>query len=149
MYPTSGAAAILLFLLMLGAPVDATKLRSEYDSKRYPAGALSMLDGKRVFTNDEWGDYLIYKLYPKTKVFVDGRSDFYGGEFSLKYLDVMNGHWDWAPLLSRYGVDAILLPADAPMATTLKVTSGWKPVYDDHIAILFFASGGRTNDVGS
>ncbi len=147
LYPTSGAAAILLFLLMLGAPVDATKLRSEYDSKRYPAGALSMLDGKRVFTNDEWGDYLIYKLYPKTKVFVDGRSDFYGGEFSLKYLDVMNGHWDWASFLSQYRVDAILLPADAPMATTLKATSGWKAVYDDHIAILFFASGGREKNL--
>lgn len=143
LYPASGTAAILLFVLMMGPPVDATKLRSEYDPKRYPAGALAMLEGKRVFTSDEWGDYLIYKLYPKTKVFVDGRSDFYGGEFSLKYLDVMNGHWNWPALLSRYGVDAILLPVDAPMVATLKATAGWKPVYDDHVTILFFASGAR------
>ena len=32
----------------------------------------------RIFTHDQWGDYLIYRLYPQTKVFMDGRSDFYG-----------------------------------------------------------------------
>lgn len=106
-----------------------------------------MLDGKRVFTNDEWGDYLIYKLYPKTKVFVDGRSDFYGAEFSLKYLDVMNSHWDWASILAKYEVDAVLLPADSPLATTLKATAGWKPVYDDKISILFFATGSRSENL--
>jgi hypothetical protein len=146
---TSAAALALLAILMLGAPLDANKLRSEYDPKRYPAGALAMLDGRRVFTNDEWGDYLIYKLYPKTRVYVDGRSDFYGGEFSLRYLDALNGHWDWAEILAKYDVDAILLPTDAALASTLKETRAWKPVYDDKMAILFYRTGeGPTRQPG-
>lgn len=138
---TSVVAAVLLGILMLGAPAEATKLRSEYDPKKYPAGALALLDGRRVFTNDEWGDYLIYKLYPKQRVYIDGRSDFYGGEFSLRYLDALNGHWDWAEILAKHDVDAILLPTDAALASTLKETQTWKPVYDDEMVILFYRAG--------
>jgi len=100
-----------------------------------------VIDGRRVFTNDEWGDYLIYKLYPKQRVFVDGRSDFYGEEFSLRYLDVLNGRWDWSEILAKHDVDAILLPTDAGLASTLKETQSWKPVYDDTRTILFYRTG--------
>lgn len=141
LHPTSAAAVCLLLLAVAGAPADATKLRAEFDPKKYPAGALTLLEGKRVFTNDEWGDYLIYKLYPHSKVFVDGRSDFYGGEFSLRYLDVMAGKWDWESILAQHRVDAVLLPADAALSSTLKASPTWRPVYDDQTSILFVASG--------
>ena len=39
---------------------------------------------QRVFTSDLWGGYMIYRLYPRTKVFVDGRSDMYGEAFAKK-----------------------------------------------------------------
>ena len=142
--PSIGAAG-LLWLLMLGAPPAATKLHSEFDTKLYPAKVLGLLDGKRVFTNDEWGDYLIYKLYPNTKVYVDGRSDFYGAEFSLKYLDVVRAKWNWADVLAQHKIDAILLPVDSPLSSTLKATGQWKAVYDDKVAILFYANGASRN----
>ena len=49
----------------------------------------------RIFTHDQWGDYLIYRLYPGHKVFVDGRSDFYGDDFEEKYIDVLNVKYGW------------------------------------------------------
>jgi len=143
----SALGAIVLFVLIQQAPAGATKFRAEFDPKVYPAGALHLLAGKRVFTNDEWGDYLIYRLYPNQKVFIDGRSDFYGPEFSLKYIDVLNGKWDWAATLAKHGVDAILLPVEAPMVSTLKASTGWKPVYDDHYSILFFAEGNHHEEI--
>ena len=91
----------------------------------------------RIFTNDEWGDYLIWRLYPHTQVFVDGRSDFYGDDFEDKYLDVMNVKYGWEKTLARFGVDTILMPPDAPLTGALKESSRWRVVYDDGIALVF------------
>ncbi len=91
----------------------------------------------RIFTNDEWGDYLIWSLYPSNQVFVDGRSDFYGDDFENKYLDVLNVKYGWEKTLGRFGVDTILLPPDAPLAGALKESSRWRAVYDDGVALVF------------
>jgi len=93
--------------------------------------------GARIFTNDEWGDYLIYKLYPKHQVFVDGRSDFYGDDFVQKYLDVMNVKYDWQQTLGSFGINTILLSPSAPLAGALKESSRWRLVYDDGVALVF------------
>ena len=138
------AVSVLVFLVMSAvfyAPVPPVKFRAEYDPKQYPAGALSTLQGKQgfgnVFTDDEWGDYLIYRLYPQTKVFVDGRFDLYGEAFTKKYISLLNGNYGWEETLSRYGVDTVLLRVDTPLAGTLKESRRWRPVYDDGMAIVF------------
>ena len=87
---------------LLFAPAPPKRFRSEYDPKSYPAGAIEVLrrdPSARVFTHDEWGDYLIWRLYPTGKVFVDGRSDFYGADFENKYIDVLNVKYDWEQIL--------------------------------------------------
>jgi hypothetical protein len=91
-----------------------------------------------VFTHDEWGDYLIYRLYPAHKVYVDGRSDFYGDDFEeKKYIDVISVKYDWEKTLSGFGVDTILMPPSAPLSGALKESSRWRVVYDDGIALVF------------
>ena len=45
--------------------------------------------------------------------------------------------WDWQQTLDQYGIDAVLLGPQAPLATTLKGSSRWRVVYDDGIAIVF------------
>jgi hypothetical protein len=87
---------------------------------------------------------LIYRLYPANKVFIDGRSDFYGSTFNEKYLDVMNVRYDWEKNLDQYHVNTILLPPTASLASTLKESRRWRPVYDDGVAIVF-----RAADAGS
>jgi len=138
------AAALLLVTLISYSPAAPRRFRAEYDTKAYPSKALSLLAtpgfAKAVFTNDEWGDYLIYRLHPNTKVFIDGRSDFYGPEFGRKYLDVMSVKHDWQQSLDRYGVDAVLLPVDSSLAGTLKESRRWRVAYDDGVAIVFRAA---------
>jgi hypothetical protein len=134
----SAAAIVFIGLGIAFSPVK--QFKPEYDTKRYPAGALAMLErpGTRIFTHDEWGDYLIYNLSPKgIKVYVDGRSDFYGAKFCEEYIDLLNVKYDWEQTLAKYEVDTVLMPPDAPLASTLKESSHWRVVYDDGRAIVF------------
>jgi hypothetical protein len=136
--------AVTLGVIGIGmhSPSAGKMLKPEYDPKAYPSQALAMLDpAERVFTHDEWGDYLIYQLSPNgTKVFIDGRSDFYGGKFYKEYIDLMNVKYDWEQTLSHYAVDTILLPPDAPLAGAIKESRNWLVVYDDGNAIVFRAA---------
>jgi len=125
---------------ILFAPAPPQRFRSEYDPKTYPAGAIEVLrrdPSARVFTHDEWGDYLIWRLYPAGKVFVDGRSDFYGDDFENKYIDVLNVKHDWEKILDGFGVNTILMPPSAPLSGALKESSRWRVVYDDGVALIF------------
>ena len=135
------AAGFLAIALVFYAPWAPAKFRAEYDPLGYPAKALDVIRGdefsKSVFTCDDWGDYLIYRLYPKTRVFVDGRFDLYGEKFTQKYVDLMNGKNGWEQTLQEYGVDTALLPVDTPLTSVLKECRRWRPVYDDGTAIVF------------
>jgi len=146
------AAAVLLVAALLYAPAPPRHFRPEYDPASYPAGAIALLGqdpSARIFTYDQWGDYLIYRLYPKTRVFVDGRSDFYGEQFEQKYLDVMNVKYDWETTLGHFGIDTILLPPTMPLAGALKESSRWRVVYDDGVALVFRPSVRNAGDVVS
>jgi hypothetical protein len=144
----ASAAAVGLLVALFYAPNAPAKCRAEYDRRQYPAKAVAMLQragaSDTIFTEDAWGGYLIYRLYPANKVFIDGRSDFYGSTFNEKYLDVMNVRYDWEKNLDQYHVNTILLPPTASLASTLKESRRWRPVYDDGVAIVF-----RAADAGS
>jgi hypothetical protein len=134
----------LVFAALLYAPNPPKEFRAEFDPKTFPAAAVDMLRNQpaaRIFAQDQWGDYLIYRLYPHTKVFTDGRSDFYGPDFGKKYLDVLNVSYGWEKTLGRYSVDTILLPPSAPLAGALKESARWRVVYDDGVALVFRSAG--------
>jgi len=136
----ASAAGILVVAALLYAPSPPKKFRAEFDPKSYPAAAIETLrrdPSARIFTYDQWGDYLIYRLYPRTKVFVDGRSDFYGDDFEEKCIAVLSVKYDWEKTLGGFGVDTILLPPSAPLAGALKESSRWRVVYDDGVALVF------------
>lgn len=96
-----------------------------------------LLSGSRLLTSDEWADYLLYRNYPRQRVFFDGRSDFYGQALGEDYLKLMNGRPAWRTLLASYGFEAALLPVEWPLASMLKNEPGWRILEDDGKAILF------------
>jgi hypothetical protein len=134
-------AGLVLIGMGFYAPLGNEKLHADYSAERYPANALAKLSESdlsgRVFTDDEWGDYLIYRLYPKVKVFIDGRFDFYGKNHTEEYLDILRGKHNWEKSLAKFQIDSILLPVESQMTSTLKESGRWVPVYDDGVAILF------------
>lgn len=144
--------ALVGALLLAPRPLGA-KFKSVQDPKQFPAAALAVVrssESQRIFSTDQWGDFLIYNLYPAKKVFIDGRSDFYGDKFGLNYLDVMGVKYGWEKTLDKYAIDTVLLSPAAPLATTLKISRDWRLVYDDHVAVVFRrADNGRTRVTNS
>ena len=139
------AAAVAVVAALLFAPHPPRAFRPEFDPKNYPAAAVARISrhelGLRVpahiFTSDQWGDYLIYRLYPRIRVFIDGRSDFYGADFEQKAVDALTVKDGWEATLARFGVDAVLLPPGAPLSGALKISTNWRLVYDDGVALVF------------
>jgi hypothetical protein len=114
----------------------------------YPAAAVEALqqiggEGK-VFSDDEWGDYLIYSRYPAGKVYIDGRSDFYGPEFGEQFLRVMGVGHGWEDTLAREGVEVALISPNAALAGAMKESGRWSVEYDDGRALIFRRLGAET-----
>jgi hypothetical protein len=134
-----GIGAVLLLTPAVPGIYD-NKFASTYDPRFYPEKALALLrtpESKHIFSEDEWGDYLIYQLYPAKKVFIDGRSDFYGDEFGERYLDLMNVKYDWQKTLDKYAIDTIVLSPKFALTSTLKISRDWRVVYDDKTTLVF------------
>jgi hypothetical protein len=134
------ALALVLLTAILYAPAPPPNFRARFDGETFPVKAFASLnavaaDG-RMFTLDQWGDYLIYQN-PNRRVFIDGRSDFYGSPFVQKYLDIINVSYKWQRYLDEYSVDTVMLPIDVPLTGALKESSRWRVVYDDGKAIIF------------
>ena len=100
----------------------------------------------RVLTSDQWADYLIF-LHPEQKVFVDGRSDFYGPEVGDRFLRVMQGLPGWEKVMHAYRFNLVLIPVDTALAQLLKERPEWRVEADDgkHILLVLRASGARSD----
>ena len=98
----------------------------------------------RVLTTDQWADYLIY-LHPQQKVFVDGRSDFYGPEIGNQFLQLMRGQPGWEKVIEKYRFNLALIPVDTAAAQLLKQRPEWRVVADDgkHILLVLRDAGTR------
>lgn len=131
--------ALVLAALALGA-VPA-HWPEDFPAKRFPVAMITRheeaLAGASVFAYDEWADYLIWRLVGRARVFLDGRSDFFGPELAGEYLAVWNGRHDWEQILDRRACDAVLVPVSAPVAGLLKLSPNWRLLEDDGQAILF------------
>lgn len=115
----------------------------DFPAQKFPAAAIDgnpdlfQRPGRRILSSDQWGDYLIYRLYPAQKVFIDGRSDFYGPSLGAEYLSLFNVDSRWESVMARYAFDLALLPVDMPLAQVLKQRPEWRVRFDDHRSILF------------
>lgn len=133
---------VILALVFVDAPL---KWPRDFPTENFPLdmihGHAELLQSGRLLTTDQWGDYIIYAFYPKQKVFVDGRSDFYGAALGTEYLHLTQGEYDWHQILERYKFQVALLPVELPLSALLKREPGWHLVGDDHHALLFVRLG--------
>ncbi len=137
----------LLSLLMMGIALNqgylcGNKLLSlGFDAKQFPVEAASFIESHSLrgnpLTTDYWGGYMIYRFYPQTKVFFDGRSDMYSREFIKEYESLVNLQHSWKNVLEKYDVRWILLPVNYGLASALKEVPSWEVVYDDQVAVIF------------
>lgn len=96
----------------------------------------SAIEGKRVLTTDEWGDYLAYRFYPNQRVFFDGRSDFYGEKLGRTYLRMMRGGPEAEAEVERFQFDTVLLPREWLLQDGLRRSRRWEVLADTERAVL-------------
>lgn len=102
----------------------------ERNAGRFPAGT-------RVFSSDQWSDYLIFRLYPAVRVYFDGRSDYLGPWRGRAYQQLMAGQSEAISILARENVGLALVPKDWALAGILRGAPGWHLVDSDELGVLF------------
>ncbi len=91
----------------------------------------------RIYTSDKWAGYLIYRNYPRQRVFFDDRHQYYGEVLVQDYLKLGGGSYQWRELLERYRFDLVLCEVSSPLASLMKTHTGWQTVEDDGKIVLF------------
>jgi hypothetical protein len=136
------ALLVTLTIAANGGRVGSQALMdAHFDPRRMPVAAVNYIEQPDVkgpiLSADSWGGYLIYRLYPKERVVLDDRHDFYGEQFFKSYLKFIHGEPEWESFLAGREIGCILLPRAAPITTILRESKHWKAVYSDEIATLF------------
>ena len=122
--------------LALGATLSPAQL-TDFPASQFPVAAVARnIAMPRVLTSDQWADYLIYRLYPRQRVFFDGRSDFYGPAIGRDYAALLGAAPGWRELVDRYGFETALLPMDWPLGRVLENDREWTVVYRDRVSLL-------------
>lgn len=139
-------AGALAALAAIGA-VEAREARalaplgpaSDFE-REYPRAAADFvaarLPGRRLFHPYEWGGYLLWRLSPAARVFIDGRLDPYWTLLG-DYATLAGARPGWEDLLSAYGIEAALLRPGSPLAARLARDPGWSLAYADGRALVF------------
>jgi hypothetical protein len=98
----------------------------------------------RMLNDAYWGGYMIDKLGPAHKVFIDGRFDIY--EYSgvmTDYLNITRLAPDAQFLLRKYKVSSCLLPRESQLAVLLEASPEWQEVYQDGLSAIFVHRSGN------
>ena len=135
-------AAVLAFIIAAAsAPAMNRIFAPRFDPSRHPVAAADFLaahpPGGHLYASDQFGGYLIYRLFPQVKVFVDGRSDFYqqgdgqGGNVLRDASALATVNPQWQAILRRREIDWLLLRKDEPLALVATLSGEWRKVYED------------------
>lgn len=93
-----------------------------------------------IFNRYEWGGYLIWKMYPQEKVFIDGRTDVYGLTdtfFYSQYSAIYNASPIWRDAMAPFNIHLVLVDAGAGIVAELAKDSRWTKLYEDRQAVVF------------
>src|SRR5271155_5747827 len=93
----------------------------------------------RLFNHYDWGGYLIWRLYPSTPVFIDGRADLYGQQLFDQFAETYQFKGAWQQTLQQWSIDTVIVPPDSPLATGLRNSPGWTVSYEDPQAVVLTA----------
>ncbi len=108
----------------------------------YPTQAADFLHRNRIYGNVavafDWGEYLIWKLYPDVRVSIDGRyTTAYPMEVIEDSWEWMRGGKGWRQFLAKYPAEIALTDRDHPVTPLLRKDPEWVYIYSDPAAFVF------------
>lgn len=146
-YPLQGAEK---FFKNAAFSFDTYELKSTLwglNRQRYPEKAVDFLLKNKfpgIMLNDfNSGAYLIGRAFPERRVFIDGRTEFYGPEFFARYVDISAGKREAVEkALSQYNIQGFFLTnpnndLHLGLIRFLAKNPLWPLVYFDESALIF------------
>jgi hypothetical protein len=136
------AVALLFVIAFATLHVDRTiRQLDDSETRNFPSAAASFLATRHVpmplFNHYDWGGYLIWRLYPNYRVWVDGRTDLYGDAFLERFLRVYWALPGWQEQLENDGIRSVIVPSFSPLAHALFSSPRWQTLYNDQQAVIF------------
>jgi hypothetical protein len=121
------------FVTIHTAQVVRRQPASEAD--HFPAAAVAYLQAHSpagpLFNHYDWGGYLIWKLYPGTRVFIDGRADLYGEPLLNQFANTYQFKNDWQTSLDQWHIATVVVPRNSALAAGLQHAPNWVVQYQD------------------
>jgi hypothetical protein len=136
-------------LLLVIAPLMLVAVRAQnvlaeqpaVETQKFPREAVDFMRSRNlpqpIYNEYHWGGYLIWKLYPDYRVFIDGRADVYGDAFFEEFMATHAGEPNWKENLSKHGVRTVLITPDCPLASLLRADQTWENVFEDQQSVIF------------
>jgi hypothetical protein len=138
--------AVLILICVAGSSfyqfASTTPFKLETSAANYPVGAIEIIQKHRlkgnILPHFEWGEYLLWKLYPDCRVGMDGRYEtVYRDEICLEYFDFLFARNDWKGFLNKYPHDMVLVRSDSEISGLLFRDSDWLVLYIGKDSVLF------------
>ncbi|HEA47544.1 MAG TPA: tetratricopeptide repeat protein [bacterium] len=137
-----------LTILILIIAWTAIRLPSQIKIKEglFPDKAVDFIEENELsgnlFNPSGWGGYLIWRLYPECRVFIDGRLLVYGERIYEEYGAIFRGEPPWEELLNRYKVDIALVDYNRKhsrpnLRDRLYESQDWRLIYWDDESMLY------------
>ncbi len=142
------ATAVLVFALALLDLGAANHLRTgaswrlRVPASFYPVGAVEFIRINHLKGNlatpFDWGEYVIWKLYPQVRVSFDGRYEtVYPDQVASDWFRFMDGREGWQKVLDEYHTDMALVDRRYGIAEVLSKDPNWMLVYQDDISAVY------------
>ena len=147
-------ALLLVVAPLLAAALriqNSTRIQPVVETRQFPSAAVEFMRSTNlpqpIFNEYDWGGYLIWKLYPRYRVFIDGRADVYGDQLIEEFFRIHDGTKDWRNLLDHYGIQAVIVSPDAAIASLLREDKGWRNVFEDGQTAIFTRVGTKRSQL--
>ncbi|MBI4745900.1 MAG: hypothetical protein HY786_05010 [Deltaproteobacteria bacterium] len=122
----------------------------------FPAKAVDFLKENNItgnmYNSLGYGGYLMWRLYPRHKVFIDGRIEIYDERLYKDYLDAHSNPDTWKAIAERYDIDWVILEYSRDYAKKERMphlvgNPDWALVYWDPVATVYVKRGPKNDDI--
>jgi hypothetical protein len=112
----------------------------------YPVGAVDYIKEQglagRILSEFDWGEYLLWHLYPDSLVGFDGRYEtVYPADVEHDFINFIYAQPGWRTFLEKYPPDLILLKRGKKIAGLMAQEPQWVEIYADQGSVLFKREG--------
>jgi hypothetical protein len=158
--PAAAAAVLLIRITATDFSSPSYRFGAGVNPRVLPVEAAEFVKSSgmsgRMFNDYAFGGYLIWRLAPEFRVFIDGREDVYvKAGIAGEYRGCFRSRESWRQLAAKYGIDFAIIkyPEKPPPAPELSLENlafprtEWALVYFDDLAVIYVRRNGKNDEI--